>query len=84
MTKQEEIREVWVVESGEYEQRGIDGIFSSKTKAIEGIKAHYQSPYIVAWETAGTGLLGHFKEVPNYSTEHSCQFDIERWILNGK
>ena len=41
---------MWVVGSGDYEQRSIDGIYRSPADAEAAIKALYQEPYVVTWE----------------------------------
>lgn len=43
-------RQVWIVETGEYSQRGIAGVYSTPEKAEQGIKDVYSEPYKVAWE----------------------------------
>ena len=72
---------VWVVESGDYEQRGIDGIYGSFSSAIEGIKAGFGSPYIVDWVQDGDDLVGHFEEVLHYSTKHTARFYIDEYPI---
>jgi len=69
--------EVWLAESGEYEDRGVDGIYVSLDVAIACIKASYGPPYIVQWDEPTTDtdrettLRGHFKAVRGYSVEHT-------------
>jgi len=43
---------VWVVDSGEYEQNGVDGVFSSLDAAFEGIKRSRTSAgYPCEWDS---------------------------------
>ena len=72
-----EVSTVWVVETGEYEDRFIVGIYDSRKSAIEGIKEPYGSPYVVRWEQNERILTGHFEEVANYCTKHSADFEID-------
>lgn len=74
---------VYVVESGDYEQRIIDGIADSIASAVELIKDRYAAPYVVEWgelKPSGSSgccsVTGKFKAVLNYSTAHTCTFDI--------
>ncbi len=68
---------VWLVETGEYEQRYIVGVYESYDAAIGGIKRIYKHPYIVKWEMDGKDLIGHFDSVPHYSVECTGTFTIE-------
>lgn len=79
----EEMREVWVVEKGEYSDRYVWGIYSSPESAVEHIKAMFGEPYIVTWEMDGLSLIGHFEEVNHYSIKHTAVFDIESWEVDS-
>lgn len=75
---------VWVVESGEYEQRSIDLVAVSRESAIDAIKALYGPPYVVTWEIDKHGeLLGHFKGIRGLSTEHTAVYSIDEWPLTA-
>lgn len=82
--EEEGVMDVWIIESGEYEQRHIDGVALSLEGAVAFIKARYGLPYIVRWEEAvpdgeDCSLVGHFSEVMGKSTRHDCSFDITKW-----
>lgn len=83
---------VWLVESGDYEQRGVDLIADSLETAVAAIKTRYGPPYIVAWDELAQHewegqsheewtLVGHFEQVIHYSTQHVGRFDISRWVV---
>lgn len=76
-----EIGIVWVVESGEYEDMGIDGVYDNHESAIEGIKTRYGYPYIVSWEEDSGVLIGHFETVLHYSIKHTKVFYITPFPL---
>ena len=73
-----DIDKVWVVEEGDYEARGIVGIYRSLEGAVAGIKETFKPPYIVSWDDIGNGysLVGHFEDVSGYSTKHTACFGI--------
>ncbi len=86
--------EVWVIESGEYEQRSIDGVAVSVAAAVEFLKQTYGPPYIVTWDEPVQEqiylpnliifkITGHFEHVMNYSCRHDCDFEIQRYELAG-
>ncbi len=74
--------EVWVIESGEYEQRGVNGVAVSVAAAVEWLKALYPPPYVVTWGEPAQDeyylpkfvifrITGHFEAVQGYSVKHS-------------
>ena len=73
--------EVWIVESGEYEQRGIVLVAASREAAFEAVKALYGPPYRVKWSIApedkydAEALIGEFEQVTGYSVGHTARFD---------
>ena len=72
---------VYVVETGEYEQRHVFGVYASLEAAVRGVKETFGAPYIVRWHDLEPGedfvtLTGDFERVPNYSTKHRVHFDI--------
>lgn len=80
---------VYLVESGEYSQRGVVDVFASEQAALDGIKADYPAPYVVTWgppvrDGKFLTLTGHFKHVQGYSIGHSADFDITAWEVRGE
>jgi hypothetical protein len=73
---------VWLVEEGEYEDRGVVGVYSSIDNAVTGIKAQYPSPYIVKWKLKEKTLIGYFAKVTGYSTKHTEEYDISEVIVD--
>ena len=82
-------RKVWVCESGEYEDRGIDFVCSSVESGVAHLKAMYLAPYVVTWgdlveEVWGDKgqyrtfkIVGHFEAVSRYSIRHNCEYEFE-------
>ncbi len=76
---------VWIVESGDYEQRGIALVAESLEAAIKAIKDRYGPPYIVEWNALkdegewGHSLTGNFAHVTGRSSEHTGTFEIRTW-----
>lgn len=73
---------VWVVESGDYEDNHIDGIYSSLEKAVEGIKTKhdcYKSEGV--WEE----IEGNedFSTLIKYLRYSKIQYDIRKWEVDG-
>lgn len=73
---------VWVVESGAYEQHGIDGIYSSLEKAVEGIKASHSS--IVNWQLKINEWCSILKEVKNVPSMWDDGWEITKYELDEK
>lgn len=78
------------MESGDYEQRGVDGIWRTLEGVVAGLKEKYgQPPYKVTWDAPvaaeydprGWRVRGHFEMVPNYSVGHVQDYDITEWEL---
>jgi hypothetical protein len=80
---------VWIVETGEYEQRYIVGVYGGTIDhAAAAVRAEYPPPYVVEWETPRqdryTGfehiweMVGHFAAVEGKSVEHDATFTFER------
>jgi len=80
----------WVIESGDYEQRFVNGVAASAASAVEWLKAKYRHPYLVTWDEPTqtdadvVEITGHFEAVLHYSTKHDCTFRIERYALHGE
>lgn len=78
---------VWVVQSGEYEQRGIDLIAESFDAAVEALKRRYAPPYVVTWDEPVhepyEGIGATFASVRGYSVAHSTFFDIQEWDVEA-
>jgi len=75
----------WIVETGDYEQRGIVLVASSLEAAVRAIKERYGPPYIVEWGELkdegewGHSLSGKFAQVTGRATAHTATFDIGAW-----
>jgi len=82
------LQEVWVIETGEYEQRGIFGIAISVEAAIKHIKEVYGPPYRVRWgelikhDSDCYEIGGRFADVPDYACSHTEGFEITRYELH--
>ena len=81
---------VYVLESGEYDQRTIDGVFSSLDAACESIRRPYGAPYIVQWEDSakqsGSGrytYTGHFTRVNGYCGDGPSTWQITPYVLDA-
>ena len=71
---------VWLAWTGDYENRGVDGVYASREAAIEGTKRTYGPPYKVEWTLDSDGyLVGTFESVPGYSTNHRASWGFEEW-----
>jgi len=83
---------VWVIETGDYEQRIIFGIAASPEAAVAYIKAEYsQPPYIVQWEELrwdekkesdteqSASITGIFQQVSGYPYGGRNKYDISSW-----
>jgi len=82
------VTDVWVIETGEYEDRYVHGVAASLEAAVRGIEGEYASPYVVRWEPLrrgddgnGAELVGHSEAVAGYSTRHTAVFDIRPCTL---
>lgn len=78
------MKQVWVVESGEYEQRSIFLIARSLEAAVTAIKRVYGPPYVVAWDEVRRDgglwvLAGDFEAVLGSSIQHRAEYDITLW-----
>lgn len=79
---------VWIVETGEYEQRGIWGVYASVEAGVAAIKEDYGPPYIVEWADPDSSakhlsLVGTFQHVAGYSTAHTASFDFSEYEVIG-
>ena len=82
--------EIWVCDTGEYEQAYTFGAWRSLDAAIASVKEEmYGPPYIVQWEDVEgpnkwdeTLLTGHFTAVAGYSTRHTAYFSFRTWELS--
>lgn len=70
---------MWVVESGAYEQRGINLIAATRDAALAAVKATYGEPYRVQWRAADDGLIGDFENVPGYACAHTAHFSVTEY-----
>lgn len=84
--------EVYIVESGEYEDHGFDLAAITLEAAIDALKERFAPPYIVKWDDVkkedyiydgedkgNWHLTGHFEDVPGYSIKHTQVFDITKY-----
>jgi hypothetical protein len=88
---------VWIIETGDYEQRYVFGIATSPEKAAAYIRSTYDEPYVIEWESLAHTpwgdnggepydeyeLVGHFSAVQGYSTEHTAKYTIHPCELIG-
>lgn len=81
------VNEVWVIEHGEYENRGVFGVAETVTAAISHIKRSYGYPFVVRWgevkcEPNGSwSIQAYFEAVPGHSTTHKDTFEITCYQL---
>lgn len=79
---------VWIAESGDYEQRGIDLVGRTLEDAVAAVKSVYCAPYKVTWgpleiqNDDEATLTGEFKQVINYSTEHTHIVTFTRYVVH--
>lgn len=78
--------DVWVIESGEYEQRGVNGVAASVETAAKFIRAGYGEPYVVKWDAPiqcgdEWELHGHFSAVLGYSSDHEAIYTFTKYTL---
>ena len=79
---------IWVIESGEYEQRGVDGVALSPDHGLQFLQDRYKDPYVVKWlplERNGNGasVTGQFEAVQGFSIKHTCRFDMTEHEVYG-
>ena len=79
---------VWVVESGEYEQRSVDLVARTLEDAVKALKEGYAKPYEVTWgevveERGFTLIRAEFDEVLGYSARHNAVFYFSEYDLEG-
>ena len=82
---------VWIIETGEYEQRHVFGGAVSPERAALYVIECYSEPYKIKWEPVkyqpwgadDNGkpyeeyeLIGHFEDVPGKSIAHTATFTI--------
>lgn len=78
---------VWVIESGNYEQRYVYGVADSIESAVAFLREEYAPPYVVAWDAPyiqderTAYMRGKFSRVLNYSTEHEAVYTFTRYDL---
>jgi hypothetical protein len=79
--------DVWVIESGDYEQRSVNGVADSVESAVAYVRTTYAPPYIVAWEAVviqddeSAYRKGKFARVLNYSIECEAIYTFSRYDL---
>lgn len=81
---------VWVMETGDYEQRFVSGVYSSPEVAFDILRETYRSPYVVTWngiEVEGEDyatITGQFEAVQGLSTKHASGFELTRYEIDAK
>jgi hypothetical protein len=83
--------DVYVVETGEYEQRYVVGVADSVESAVDCIKSIYGEPYIVEWgDVTPDGwspdtwdFSGTFEFVPGKSIAHKALFSITKMSVHS-
>lgn len=80
---------VWVMESGDYEQRMAYGVFSSPEAAQVWLHKTYADPYIVEWgrmeidpDGEHAEIVGRFEHVRHKSTRHTAFFDLTKFTID--
>ena len=80
---------VYVVESGDYEDSVICGVFSSLDAACASIRRPYAAPYIVRWDAATPGAdggltyTGHFTAVDGYCVDGPNSWNITPYVVDA-
>ena len=62
-------RSVIVVETGDYEQRYIFGVYADRDAARRGVRASYGDPYVVEWE--------------DHSIKHLADYDFTEYEVQS-
>lgn len=81
--------DVYVMESGEYEQRHVCGVFSSIDAARRDLERTYAPPYRVTWREESTedggrhAFIGEFEGVMGLSTPHTGTYDLTRTTVDA-
>ena len=80
--------DVWVIESGEYEQRFVNAVASSPEAALEYLRNLYSHPYVVTWEPLvkdgeDYSITGHFEAETGFSIKHTCVYSLTKYELDG-
>jgi hypothetical protein len=79
---------VWVIETGDYEERRVVGVARSVDAAASLIKRRYLAPYIVEWKepkqdrNGDWSMMGHFGQVFEHSIKHSVRYDFLAFPLD--
>lgn len=83
--------EIFVCESGEYEQRSIDFVCATIESGIARLKEIYKDPYVVKWgepvkdsywEANGITqytIIGDFEAVLGKSIKHRAEFSFTQY-----
>jgi len=73
---------IWVVESGEYTNRGVDFLAVSIETALAHMRKTYQAPYVVSWEELEQEDENHWSvsirwtAAQDYSVNYWKYFDL--------
>jgi hypothetical protein len=74
---------VWIIESGDYEQRGVDGVASTPEAAIAWLKKDSKGRWdepVMCDDECWT-ITGHWEFEMGVSSKHSREFQISRYQL---
>ena len=76
---------VWLAWSGDYDQRGVDGVYATRGDAVAGIMARYGPPAMVRWTERDGFLQGDFYEhVQGVHTKHKASWEFEEYPVEGQ
>lgn len=81
--------DVWIVESGDYEQRCVNHVASSIESAAAMVKLPYVAPYIVTWDAPRKDdddthtLIGHFTAVDGYCGKGQAEWTFTRYKIDA-
>lgn len=87
-TNPNEVGRVWLIDVDDYPESGggveRGAVYSSLDAAVAELKERYGHPYVVEWlpllpgdgENSDPRLVGHFAQVPNYSTHHTASWSF--------
>jgi hypothetical protein len=79
---------VWLVETGEYQDRMVWVVAASLPAAVKAVKEGYGPPYVVRWEEKldqdNPCLVGHFEAVLGKSSCHTAVYDFIEWDVEDE
>lgn len=80
------MKQVFVIESGDYEQRSVDGVVTSPEAGLRYLQALHPHPFKVTWEGPKPDkedfvIVGRFEQVQHFSTAHVCVYRLTPYQL---